>query len=77
MAGLAWRWFLPRCLVRTMAVIAVIVAGVLGRDAAEMPSAGNQHVIYALAAQRPREPFRVGCSSSEGTSGLGLCLISG
>jgi hypothetical protein len=46
-AGLAQRWFLPQGLVRT---VAVVVPGVLGQDAAEMPFAEDQHVIQALAA---------------------------
>jgi hypothetical protein len=42
-------------LVRTMAVV---VPGVLGQDATEMPLAEYQHVVQALAAQGTHEALR-------------------
>jgi len=36
----------------------VVVPGVLGQDLAEVPLAEDQHVVQALAAQRPHEPLR-------------------
>jgi hypothetical protein len=53
----AQRGFLLQALVRT---VLVIVPGVFGQDLAEMPPAGDQHVIQALAAQRAHEPLRAG-----------------
>jgi hypothetical protein len=51
-AGLPRR-FLPKALMRTVAVIA---ADELGQHFAEMPLAEDQDVIQALAAERSREP---------------------
>ena len=47
MARLMLRRFLLQALVRT---VAVVVPGVLGQDAAEMPFAEDRYVIQALAA---------------------------
>jgi len=54
---LAQRRFLLQALVRTVAVMA---AGVPALTFAEMPLAGDQHPVQALAAVRSGEPFRAG-----------------
>jgi hypothetical protein len=48
------RGFLPQALMRT---VAVVVAGVLGQDLAEMALAEDQDVIEAFAAERADEPL--------------------
>lgn len=53
LAGLPLRRLLLQPLVRP---VAVIVPGVLGQDAAQMPLAEDQHVVQALAAQRAHQP---------------------
>jgi hypothetical protein len=50
--------------------VAVIVLGVLGQDAAQMPLAEDQHVVQALTAKRPREPLRVGIARGDRTGVL-------
>ena len=57
MARLMLRRFLLQALVRT---VAIVMLGVLGQDAAEVPLAEDQHVVRALTPKRPHEPLRVG-----------------
>ena len=53
-ARLARRGLLLKALVRP---VVVIVRGVLGQHLAEVLLAEDQHVVQALAPQRPHEPF--------------------
>jgi hypothetical protein len=55
MPGLSLRRFLLQALVRS---VPVVMPGVLGQDAAEVPLAKDQHVVQAFAAQRAHEPLR-------------------
>jgi hypothetical protein len=57
--SVVWLEPLRRLLLQPLVwTVAVIVPGVLGQDAAEVPLAEDQHVVQALAAQRANEPFR-------------------
>lgn len=67
LAGLPLRGFPLQAPVR---LVAVVVLGVLGQDAAEMPLAEDQHAVQALAAQRAHEPLRVGVRHGDQTGVL-------